>query len=107
MVHKRQFNETIRPPSCRDSGWGGVDVGALCLSSWKRDSVGLYDIRVEVFPQVPHKTPTESLPGEDKHKAPALPRVRPLSLQVAWVPSIVAVHVNRGCDQSHRGGRSW
>src|SRR5579863_9028201 len=25
--------------ACRDSGWRGADVGALCLSCWHRDSV--------------------------------------------------------------------
>ncbi len=25
------------PPFCRDKEWGGVDEGALCLSSWESD----------------------------------------------------------------------
>src|SRR5579859_165723 len=60
------------PASCRDRGKGGVDVGALCLSSCEGDPSAL-------------QNPTESYGNEDRHKAPALPHVRPLSLQ------------NRGC----------
>ncbi len=54
---------------CRDRGWGGVDAGALCLSSSGRDpfaSQNRYDLYGE----------------EDRHKAPAHPRIHPLSLQM-------------------------
>jgi hypothetical protein len=55
-------------PSCRDNGRGGVDVGALCLSS----SGGQH---------CASRNPNESRCHEDKHKAPTLLRIRPLSLQ--------------------------
>ncbi len=55
--------------SCRDNGQGWADVGALCLS-W-----------AEMAGYAHHGTLTESQPDQDKHKAPALPHIRPLSLQ--------------------------
>jgi len=63
--------EWERPASCRDKGRGGVDEGALCLSSWR----------------LPHLAGdpehlTEAWGDQDKHKAPTHPHVRPLSLQV-------------------------
>jgi hypothetical protein len=60
----------LRPesPSCRDKGRGGVDAGALCLSS------------LGCNPSASRK-PNESGCHEDKHKAPTHLRIRPLSLQ--------------------------
>jgi len=47
-----------------------VDVGALCLSSsGSRHLVGS------------EQNPTEASCDQDKHKAPSLPRIHPLSLQ--------------------------
>ncbi len=57
------------PTSCRDNGRCGTDEGALCLSG------------VGVTGQGYHETPTESQPEEDKHQAPTLPHIDPLSLQ--------------------------
>src|SRR5258706_9467326 len=59
------------PASGRDKGWDGVDAGALCLSS-------LGGRHLARHPEHPH----ESWCEQDKHKAPAHPRIRPLSLQV-------------------------
>ena len=55
-------------PSCRDSGRGWVDEGALCLSWWECDSSGFREAGW-------------LHPNEDKHKAPTLPLILPLSLQ--------------------------
>jgi len=57
-------------PFCRDKGLGGVDEGALCLSS----------LGCDLFAS---RNPDESCCYEDKHKAPTRLRVRPLSLQDA------------------------
>ncbi len=54
--------------TCRDKGWGGVDEGALCLSSLRYDHAVL-------------RNPDESRCDEDKHKAPTLPLIHSLSLQ--------------------------
>gem|GEM_PF-563898 len=54
---------------CRDKGMRGVDAGALCLSGEGRSG------------NARHGTPTESRRKEDKHKAPTLPNIHPLSLQ--------------------------
>src|SRR5258706_3961165 len=35
MNFANQMGEWERSASCRDKGWDGVDVGALCLSSWR------------------------------------------------------------------------
>src|SRR6266446_8294896 len=56
------------PGSCRDKGRGGVDEGAWCLS-WLGGDLGA--------PRSPHWL---ALPP-DKHQAPTLPHIRPLSLQ--------------------------
>ena len=48
--------------------WGGV--GALCLSLWEGDSVG-----ISCYPDGSRD------PNEDKHKAPSSTPPRPLSLQ--------------------------
>ena len=83
------------PPSCRDKGLGWVDVGvldegALCLSSWVCDHLMGY-----------HHTPGESRCDEDKHKAPTLPHIRPLSLQDGGghfqsLPDLVVKHYQDG-----------
>src|SRR5690348_8224398 len=58
------------PVFCRDRGMKSSDEGALCLSlSYCEDSFGQ------------HKTTTVSRSHEDRHKAPALPHIHPLSLQ--------------------------
>ena len=54
--------------SCRDKGRGGVDEGALCLSWSECDHLA-------------SRNPNASKSEEDKHKAPTLPHIRPLSLQ--------------------------
>jgi hypothetical protein len=64
----------VRPASCRDKGRSGVDEGALCLSWWPDEWSGLREA-------------TRSHPHEDKHKAPTLLHVHPLSLQDAGRPS--------------------
>ena len=56
--------------SCRDRGKGGADAGALCLSSLGARHLAW-----------PAQTLTASQGHQDKHKAPALPRIHPLSLQ--------------------------
>src|SRR5579871_2607913 len=56
-------------PVCRDRGMWGGRAGALCLSF-----VGWYDPFVS-------GDSMESYCDEDRHKAPALPHIRPLSLQ--------------------------
>jgi len=56
--------------SCRDKGLGGVDDGALCLSSWGCDRVASRNL-------------DRSSGHQDKHKAPTLLHVHPLSLQDA------------------------
>ena len=61
-------DKSTPPDSCRDRGKGGVDVGALCLSSFGSEPLAL-------------QNPGESCGEEDRHKAPALPRINPLSLQ--------------------------
>src|SRR5258708_30487873 len=58
----------VRPASCRDKGRGGVDEGAWCLSSWGGDRLA-------------SPNPDHSSCHQDKHKAPTLLHVRPLSLQ--------------------------
>ena len=80
------------PPSCRDKGLGvGVlDEGALCLSSWVCDHLMGY-----------HHTPGKSRCDEDKHKAPTLPHIRPLSLQdggghLKSLPDLVVKHYQDG-----------
>jgi hypothetical protein len=56
-------NDRKRPsPSCRDKGRGGVDEGALCLSSLGYDPFA-------------SQNPDESHCHEDKHKAPTLPHL--------------------------------
>ena len=45
-----------------------MDEGALCLSSFEGDAFA-------------SRNPNESFGEKDKHKAPALPLVHPLSLQ--------------------------
>src|SRR5579859_3713282 len=55
--------------SCRDRGRGGVDVGALCLSS-----CGCYLFASGNLDE-------SGGPDEDRHKAPTLPRIHSLSLQ--------------------------
>src|SRR3984893_9079943 len=79
-MRRRQFSETNAvimsigtlasqsSSSCRDKGWGGVDEGALCLSSSGYDPFAL-------------RNPDESRSHKDKHKAPTHPHVHPLSLQ--------------------------
>ena len=61
---------------CRDKGMRCVDAGALCLSGegWSGNAH--------------HRTPTESRCHEDKHKAPTLPNIHPLSLQDAGDASV-------------------
>src|SRR5581483_6478823 len=56
------------PRFCRDKGRGWVDVGAWCLSSLGCDHCASRNSNGIVCHQ-------------DKHKAPALSRIRPLSLQ--------------------------
>src|SRR5260370_20091061 len=58
----------VRPASCRDKGRSGGDEGALCLSSWPDEWSGLREA-------------TRSHPHQDKHKAPTLLHIHPLSLQ--------------------------
>src|SRR6266446_5879427 len=58
----------VRPASCRDKGRGGVDEGAWCLSSLGCDHLA-------------SRNPNESKSHQDKHQAPTLPHIRPLSLQ--------------------------
>src|SRR5581483_5134588 len=71
MLPVENEKETKRPPQfCRDKGRGRVEEGALCLSS----SDSRHRARH-------HKIPTEASCHQDKHKAPAHPRIRPLSLQ--------------------------
>src|SRR5229473_7409494 len=60
----------VRPASCRDKGRSGVDEGALCLSWWGGDRLA-------------SRNPDHSSCHEDKHKAPTLLHVHPLSLQDA------------------------
>ncbi len=62
--------------SCRDNGMMGGDDGALCLSGegWSGNAC--------------HETPTETHCHEDKHKAPTLPHIHPLSLQSARKASV-------------------
>jgi hypothetical protein len=62
-------------------------VGALCLSSSQRDSVGLDERQRDLM------EPDESSCDEDKHKAPSSTLLHPLSLQdarAASVPMITA-----------------
>ena len=68
MKFADRIAEWKRPASCRDKGWDGVDVGALCLSSLDYDHCAC-------------RNPDESCCEEDKHKAPTQPRIHPLSLQ--------------------------
>src|SRR5216683_7851190 len=63
-----------RKPSCRDKGRSGVDEGALCLSWWGCDRLA-------------SRNPDHSSCQQDKHKAPTLLHVHPLSLQDAGGPS--------------------
>jgi len=76
-------------PSCRDKGWGSADEGALCLSWWEGDPSA-------------SRNPGESSRNEDKHKAPALPHIRPLSLQdgggrfLSFPDSVVTQHQDGG-----------
>jgi len=58
----------VRPASCRDKGRSGVDEGALCLSWWGCDRLA-------------SGNPDHSSCHQDKHKAPSLLHVHPLSLQ--------------------------
>src|SRR5229473_6388872 len=58
----------VRPASCRDKGRRGVDEGALCLSWWGCDRVA-------------SRNPDHASCHQDKHKAPTLLHVHPLSLQ--------------------------
>src|SRR5215472_17322365 len=69
-------------PFCRVRGWGWVDVGVLCLSWWPYDSPD--------YPRHEH-------PNEDRHKAPSLPLIHPLSLQDGEhrLPNLV-VNVHQG-----------
>jgi len=55
-------------PCCRDRGRGWADEGALCLSS-------------DGYDMFASGNPDDSYSHEDRHKAPALPNIRPLSLQ--------------------------
>src|SRR5579863_247775 len=55
--------------NCRDRGRRGVDAGASCLSSLGYDPLASLDL-------------TESCGEKDKHKAPTLPHIHPLSLQI-------------------------
>ncbi len=82
------------PLSCRDKGLGGVDAGALCLSS--SGSRNLAE---------PHETPTKSCCRQDKHKAPAHPHIRPLSLQDGGTsfPDLV-VNIHQDGDDLFRHG---
>jgi len=57
----------LRPRICRDKEEGWVDERALCLSS--------FGYHPSASPN-----PDESCCNEDKHKAPTLPRIHPLSL---------------------------
>src|SRR5713101_2787314 len=69
MVTTEEGNNRKCPPaSCRDKGRGGVDEGALCLS-WLGCDLGAL------------RNPKGSRCHQDKHKAPTLPHIRPLSLQ--------------------------
>src|SRR5579872_5710989 len=77
------------PASSRDKGRGRVDEGALCLSSLdSRES----------------NEASYNLGGitcrKDKHKAPTLPRIRPLSLQDVGTSlpySVIKIHQDRPC----------
>src|SRR5579859_5952350 len=72
------------PSSCRDRGWMGGWVGALCLSL------------VRVFVKPTNRTRTR-----DRHKAPASSPHHPLSLQDGerrverWPNSVVNIHQGR------------
>src|SRR6266851_6010083 len=66
---------TRRKPSCRDKGWGGVDEGALCLSSL---GCGLCAPRSPQGIALP--------PGQAQ--GPTHLRIRPLSLQNAGDASV-------------------
>src|SRR5579859_1976455 len=54
---------------CRDRGWMGGRAGALCLS--------LCAAAIRLW----QKNANESCGNEDRHNAPALPPIHPLSLQ--------------------------
>jgi hypothetical protein len=97
-MHNRQLSETNAvimsigtlasqsSSSCRDKGWGGVDEGALCLSSSGYDPLAL-------------RNPDESRSHKDKHKSPTHPHVHPLSLQNFPTPhrsSIVTLSAAKG-----------
>jgi hypothetical protein len=72
-MDKRRVNISIEiqtsPSSCRDRGWMGGWVGALCLSFSPYDSFWFRDAN-------------GSRLDEDRHKAPTHPPIHPLSLQV-------------------------
>src|SRR6266851_8437590 len=59
----------VRPASCRDKGRSGGDEGALCLSSWWGGD------------RVASRNPDHASCHQDKHKAPTLLHIHPLSLQ--------------------------
>src|SRR5690348_6924788 len=61
-----------RPRFCRDRGKGWADAGALCLSLVRRRAVGFTHMS---------DNPDKSGGNEDRHKAPTLPPIHPLSLQ--------------------------
>src|SRR6266446_8560041 len=58
----------VCPASCRDKGRGGVDEGAWCLSWLGYDHLA-------------SRNPNAWKSHHDKHQAPTLPHIRPLSLQ--------------------------
>src|SRR5216683_5598324 len=58
----------VRPASCRDKGRSGVDEGALCLSWWGGDRLA-------------SRNPDHWSCQQDKHQAPTLLHIHPLSLQ--------------------------
>src|SRR5260370_7538704 len=77
----------VRPASCRDKGRSGGDEGALCLSSWPDEWSGLREA-------------TRSHPHQDKHKAPTLLHIHPLSLQDTGRRQTFPIIPPFGCQRS-------
>src|SRR5581483_8364227 len=85
---RREWWGRLRPASCRDKGWMRRRVGALCLSSSEYDHSWEY-----------HQIPEASRCHKDKHKAPTLLRIHPLSLQdggMCITGLIVKIHQDGG-----------
>jgi len=86
FANRIQDWDACGPGVCRDNGRGWVDVGALCLSSWQRESVGVHDVPSDDVHQT--RTSTRPPPFPASTHCPYRTRTHPF-------PSLLVVNIHQ------------